>query len=87
MSRGRIEADAVGVELVADKRGLEYRPVGWFRGLGLAMSYHLPPIGYPKYHVRVRFRHAVTGPLAIGAGRYRGFGLFASDDVAAASPG
>jgi CRISPR-associated protein Csb2 len=58
---------------------LEYRPVGWLRGLDVAKTYHLPPIGYPKYHVRVRFRHPVRGPLAVGAGRYRGFGLFAGE--------
>lgn len=58
---------------------LEYRPVGWLRGLDVARNYHLPPLGYPKYHVRVRFRQAMAGPLAVGAGRYRGFGLFARD--------
>ncbi len=30
----------------------------------------------PRYHVRVTFRQAVRGPLVVGAGRYRGFGLF-----------
>lgn len=59
---------------------LEYRPVGWLRGLDVAKNYHLPPIGFPKYHVRVTFRQAVRGPLAVGAGRYRGFGLFARDE-------
>lgn len=58
---------------------LEYRPVGWLRGLDVAKNYHLPPVGYPRYHVRVRFRQPVRGPLAVGAGRYRGFGLFVKD--------
>jgi CRISPR-associated protein Csb2 len=58
---------------------VEYRPVGWFRGLDLAKNYDLPPLKYPRYHLRVRFPRPVRGPLAIGAGRYRGFGLFAVD--------
>ncbi len=59
---------------------LEYRKVGWFQGLDLAGKYDLPPLKFPRYHVRVRFKHPVTGPLAVGAGRYRGFGLFAIDE-------
>ena len=45
----------------------------------LARRYRLPesPSPMPTYHVRVRFPAAVRGPLAVGAGRYRGFGLFA----------
>jgi CRISPR-associated protein Csb2 len=58
---------------------VEYRPVGWFRGLDLAKNYELPPLRFPRYHVRVRFSHPIPGPLAIGAGRYRGLGLFAAE--------
>lgn len=58
---------------------VEYRSAGWFRGLDLAKNYELPPLKYPRYHLRVRFPRPVRGPLAIGAGRYRGFGLFAVD--------
>jgi CRISPR-associated protein Csb2 len=56
---------------------LEYRPVGWRRGLEAARNYELPRVSYPRFHVRVTFRKEVRGPLVIGAGRYRGFGLFA----------
>jgi CRISPR-associated protein Csb2 len=56
---------------------LEYRPVGWFAGLELASNYQLPKVHFPRYHVRVRFLHEIRGPLVLGAGRYRGFGLFA----------
>lgn len=59
---------------------IEYRKVGWFRGLDLAKNYDLPPLKYPRYHVRVRFARAVRGPLAVGAGRYRGMGVFAADN-------
>lgn len=58
---------------------VEYRKVGWFRGLDLANYYDLPPLKYPRYHVRVRFPQPIAGPLVIGAGRYRGFGLFAAE--------
>jgi CRISPR-associated protein Csb2 len=57
--------------------GLEYREVGFRAGVDLARRYDLPPLKYPRYHVRVRFRHPVAGPLVVGAGRYRGLGVFA----------
>lgn len=34
---------------------------------------------YPRWHVRLTFDRPWTGPLAIGAGRYCGFGLFAKE--------
>lgn len=58
---------------------VEYRKVGWFGGLDLAGNYDLPPLKWPRYHVRVKFPRKVRGPIAVGAGRYRGFGLFAHD--------
>jgi CRISPR-associated protein Csb2 len=35
---------------------------------------------YPRWHVRLKFDRSYTGPLAIGAGRHCGFGLFAACD-------
>jgi CRISPR-associated protein Csb2 len=58
---------------------VEYRAIGWFRGLDLARHYELPPLRFPRYHVRVQFVQPVVGPLVIGAGRYRGVGLFARE--------
>jgi CRISPR-associated protein Csb2 len=58
---------------------VEYRNVGWFRGLDLAKAYDLPPLKFPRYHLRVTFPRPVRGPMAIGAGRYRGFGLLARE--------
>lgn len=55
---------------------VEYRKVGWIRGVDLAGNYELPPIKFPRFHVRIRFARPIRGPLAIGAGRYRGMGLF-----------
>jgi CRISPR-associated protein Csb2 len=35
---------------------------------------------YPRWHVRLIFDRPFTGPLAIGAGRHSGFGIFARMD-------
>jgi hypothetical protein len=49
-------------------------------GPGLAGSIrvprHLAP--WPRYHVWVRFEHAVSGPVLVGIGRHYGIGLFAA---------
>ncbi|MGH9969294.1 MAG: type I-G CRISPR-associated protein Csb2 [Pyrinomonadaceae bacterium] len=34
---------------------------------------------YSAWHVHIRFREDIAGPIAIGSGRYCGLGLFASD--------
>lgn len=38
-----------------------------------------------SYHVRARFPQPIPGPLAIGAGRCRGFGIFTADEHEPAS--
>ena len=61
---------------------LDWREVGFRSGVELASRY-LPPENLnnsPRIHVRVRFPSAVQGPIAIGSGRFRGFGLFAKSD-------
>jgi CRISPR-associated protein Csb2 len=58
---------------------VDWRKVGFRPGVDLAGRYDLPPLPYPRYHVRVRFPHPVHGPVAIGAGRYRGLGVFAAE--------
>jgi CRISPR-associated protein Csb2 len=58
---------------------LEYREVGFRAGVDLARRYDLPPLKYPRCHVRVRFPQPIAGPLVVGAGRYRGLGVFAAD--------
>ena len=70
-------------ELVAGIRELEWRRVGFRAGLELAHRYEMPAsLAGPAYHVRVRFGHPVRGPLVIGSGRFRGFGLFAAESDA-----
>ncbi|MDB5387907.1 MAG: cas5u6u [Planctomycetaceae bacterium] len=58
---------------------LEWREVGFRAGTEPASRY-LPPENLnnvPRIHVRVRFPSEVRGPVAVGSGRFRGFGLFA----------
>ncbi len=66
-------------EVVRDL-GLEWRNVGFRAGVDLASKYSLPDrLCGPRYHVRVRFANPVCGPLAVGSGRYRGLGVFATE--------
>jgi CRISPR-associated protein Csb2 len=60
---------------------LEWRRSGFRPGVDLADRYQLPHAAEnrPSYQVRVRFPVPVPGPLVVGAGRYRGLGLFAAE--------
>lgn len=62
---------------------LEFGRFGFRRGLESVREYMRPDNlkKFPAYHVRVKFPHPVAGPLAVGAGRYRGFGLFAAESA------
>ena len=55
--------------------------MGFRAGVELARRYEVPANlkKFPAWHVRVRFPQAVGGPMAVGAGRYRGLGLFAGE--------
>ncbi len=67
-------------EAVADIEDLEWRTAGFRAGLDLAQRYRRPEsLRGLQYHLRVRFGKPIRGPLAIGAGRYRGLGVFAID--------
>lgn len=78
--RRTFEQAGLSRELVKDAV-LEWRYVGFRAGVDLVRHYRPPETmrRLPAYHVRVRFPSPVKGPLAVGAGRYRGFGLFVSD--------
>ena len=59
----------------------DFRKVGFLPGVDHADRYLLPEhpkVKGPRYHVWLRFPHPISGPLAVGALRYRGFGLFAA---------
>lgn len=71
---------------LADHCDLEWRSVGFLAGVELAERYIVPPYldRLPRYHVRITWRSAngqpvwMPGPVAVGAGRYCGLGLFAA---------
>lgn len=59
---------------------VEWRSVGFRPGTDLANRYIRPSkMNGSMYHIRVRFARSVRGPIAIGAGRFRGFGLMACE--------
>jgi CRISPR-associated protein Csb2 len=65
---------------LVDRAEFDWRAAGFLPGVELASRY-LPPENHmhrQRCHVRVRFPQAIRGPLTIGAGRYRGFGVFAA---------
>jgi CRISPR-associated protein Csb2 len=78
--RKAFEQSGLPAELVRSVE-LEWRSVGFRPGVELVRRYQLPesPKKLPPYHVRVRFTVPVRGPLAVGAGRYRGLGVFAGE--------
>jgi CRISPR-associated protein Csb2 len=69
---------------------MEFRSVSFWPGAELAMKYQRPDYlrkDYSKearpwsvYHVRLRWKNPMTGPMAIGAGRHCGLGVFAGLD-------
>ncbi|MFA6931080.1 MAG: type I-U CRISPR-associated protein Csb2 [Lentisphaeria bacterium] len=65
-----------------EKAKLEWNKTGFIKGCEHASRY-LPPDNLnnaPRYHVRVIFPDPVPGPIAVGSGRFRGFGLFVHQD-------
>lgn len=66
-------------ERLIDATEIDWQKVGFHAGVDLVHRY-LPPenLGQrPMYHVRLRFPSPVAGPVVVGSGRFRGFGLFA----------
>ncbi|NLX54151.1 MAG: type I-U CRISPR-associated protein Cas5/Cas6 [Planctomycetaceae bacterium] len=69
-------------ELIARSK-IEWRRVGFRPGVDLASRY-CPPKNLenkPRYQVRVSFPHCIPGPVVVGSGRFRGFGVFASEST------
>lgn len=58
----------------------DWQPFGFIAGVEPARAFVRPEkLHGTMLHVRLRFQHEIPGPLAIGAGRYRGFGLMVMD--------
>ncbi len=61
---------------------LSWGEVGFHTGVDVASRY-LPPENVAnarRLHVCVKFPNAIRGPIAVGSGRFRGFGLFVKAD-------
>jgi len=64
-----------------DKAEVVGREVGFRRGVEHARRYLLPrELTTSRYHVRVKWPSPVSGPISIGAGRYRGLGVFVAEN-------
>lgn len=57
-----------------------FQPAPLWQGTGSAREMRVPRhlLYYPRYHVEVRFRNPVAGPVLAGIGRHYGIGLFAA---------
>ncbi|MGH9479628.1 MAG: type I-G CRISPR-associated protein Csb2, partial [Terriglobales bacterium] len=66
---------------------LFYQPAPFWPGTGAAFAFKTPAHlnQWPRYHVGVRFREPVQGPLLIGIGQHYGIGLFAAADSPASA--
>ncbi len=61
---------------------LDFRNVSFWPGGDLALRFQRPDYlkkdRWSVYHVRLRWKQSIKGPLAIGAGRHCGLGIFAA---------
>jgi CRISPR-associated protein Csb2 len=59
---------------------IAFQPAPLWPGTGAARDMRVPQhlSRYPRYHVEVRFRSPVAGPVLAGIGRHYGIGLFAA---------
>lgn len=75
-----VEQSGIPAELVAD---VVLRKAPFWPGAMRPEAYFRPAElrQWPGWHVWIRFKVAVPGPLAIGAGRHRGLGLLAPEPV------
>jgi CRISPR-associated protein Csb2 len=63
---------------------LDWQPFGFQEGVEPVRHFIRPErLNGTMVHVRAVFHAPVPGPIAIGAGRYRGFGLFAREEKSA----
>ena len=60
---------------------IDWQPFGFREGVEPVRHFQRPEkLNGTMVHVRIVFHAPITGPIAIGAGRYRGFGLLARDE-------
>jgi len=58
----------------------DYQPFGFRAGVEPVREFCRPQkLKGSMVHVKLQFQHPIPGPITIGAGRHRGFGLFAAE--------
>lgn len=64
----------------ANVKDFSYQRAPLWAGTGSALGCRVPAhlAVWPRFHVVVRFRRPVTGPVVVGLGRHYGIGLFAA---------
>ncbi len=66
---------------VATDAQFEWQTFGYRSGVEPSNAFQRPAkLNGTMVHIRLKFANPTTGPLALGAGRFRGFGLMAIDD-------
>jgi CRISPR-associated protein Csb2 len=64
-----------------DNIEMDWSPFGFLSGIDSSRQFLRPEkLNGTMLHVRLRFPKPINGPIVIGAGRYRGFGLMARTD-------
>ena len=93
VSRGRIDmkktenllrrAFAMAGYAAEEIEGLAFQQAPLWNGAGGAAQMRVPAHldRYPRYHIEVRFRARVAGPVLAGIGRHYGIGVFAAPSV------
>lgn len=87
--RGRVNPEKTRVLLqeAFDQAGIgsvlesyAYRAAPWWPGTGASQQLRVPShlAMWPRYHVRIRLKVDVSGPLLVGIGRHYGIGVFAA---------
>ncbi len=68
---------------IATEAEFEWQAFGYRAGVEPANAFLRPAkLNGTMVHLRLRFSQPVAGPIALGAGRFRGFGLMAIDTSA-----
>lgn len=81
-----VAIDHAGIP-ISEIECLALRKVPFWRGARHAERYRVPEYlrRYGRWHLHLVFKKAMSGPVAIGAGRHVGLGLLACSDSAATS--
>jgi CRISPR-associated protein Csb2 len=59
---------------------ITFQPAPFWAGAGAANAIRVPRhlLNWPRLHVRIEFKEALTGPVLAGLGRHCGIGVFAA---------